>query len=130
MLQNPFVLVSIAAASVGGLALIVWLCLRRITPEERERRRRLWVNRRLRTWEGFVTDANEETIQYTYDVQGAEYFASQDIRTLRALLPRDPAWIIGPVSVKYEPSNPANSIVICEGWSGLKYSNEETAEGN
>jgi hypothetical protein len=32
--------------------------------------------------------------------------------------------------VKYEPSNPANSIVICEGWSSLKYSNEETAEGN
>jgi hypothetical protein len=41
------------------------------------------------------------------------------------LLPRDPGRLIGPASVKYEPANPANSIVLCEGWSGLKLVSEE-----
>jgi hypothetical protein len=28
--------------------------------------------------------------------------------------------MIGPVSVKYDPRNPANSIVISEQWNGLR----------
>jgi hypothetical protein len=27
---------------------------------------------------------------------------------------------LGPVSVKYDPRNPANSIVVSEEWSGLR----------
>jgi len=36
------------------------------------------------------------------------------------LLPADRMSMVGPASVKYDPRNPANSIVLCEQWSGLR----------
>ena len=39
---------------------------------------------------------------------------------LRALLPSDPTAVNGVVVVKYDPRNPANSMVLCEQWSGLR----------
>ena len=39
-------------------------------------------------------------------------------------LPAEPDRLIGVVSLKYSPKNPANSILICEEWSGLR-----TAQG-
>ena len=35
-------------------------------------------------------------------------------------LPEDPDRLIGPVYMKYTPRNPANSIIVCEQWSGLR----------
>jgi hypothetical protein len=40
--------------------------------------------------------------------------------TLEALLPEDQMSMIGPALVKFDPRNPANSIVLCEDWSGLR----------
>jgi hypothetical protein len=48
------------------------------------------------------------------------YSTGQDISELRELLPADPERLIGPVTLKYSPKNPANSIVLCERWSGLR----------
>jgi hypothetical protein len=33
--------------------------------------------------------------------------------------------LIGPASLKYAPRNPANSILICERWSGLRVSGSQ-----
>jgi hypothetical protein len=52
-----------------------------------------------------------------------EYTASQDISKLRDRLPEDPQTWIGPVTIKYLPRNPANSIVVCEDWSGFRQNN-------
>ena len=49
-----------------------------------------------------------------------QYTASQDIGTLRDRLPAEPERLIGVASLKYSPNNPANSILICEDWSGLR----------
>jgi hypothetical protein len=107
-------------AGAGLLALAGWIVYqRRITPQEKERRRRLALNRCQRTVEGLVLDSSPGLIHYQYEVRGVAYFASQDITTLRSLLPADPATLAGPVNVKYDPRNPANSIVLCEEWSGL-----------
>ena len=67
-----------------------------------------------------ITDSSEDAIYYSYNLAGVEYIASQDIRNLRDILPADPAQLIGPVTVKYASRNPANSIVLCEEWSGLR----------
>ena len=87
---------------------------------EAERRRRLAIHAKNRVIEGFVTDADEEYVQFRYDLRGIEYFASQDVAALRQFMPERPENWIGPVGVKFDPANPANSIVVCEEWSGLQ----------
>jgi len=107
-------------AGAGLVALAGWIVYRRrLTPAEKERRRRVALNRWQRTVEGLVLDAGTDLIHYQYELSGVAYFASQDVSALRALLPEDPARLAGPVNVKYDPRNPANSIVLCEEWSGL-----------
>ena len=108
------------AVSAGLLSLAVWIVYRRrMTPVERERRRRVLVNKTQRTTEATVTEATAEMIHFQYELRGVRYFASQDVSVLGAYLPEDITRLIGPVSAKYDPRNPANSIVVCEDWTGL-----------
>jgi hypothetical protein len=53
-------------------------------------------------------------------VRGVQYTASQDVESLRERLPSDPERLIGVANLKYASNNPANSILICEEWSGLR----------
>src|SRR5450432_3624101 len=48
------------------------------------------------------------------------YTASQDISALRDQLPDTPDRLGGMVNMKYAAQNPANSILVCEEWSGLR----------
>ena len=91
------------------------------TPEKREQKRRLSVNRLGRLGDAMITEASETAIYYSYSLRGVQYEASQDITALRERLPVEPDRLIGAVaSLKYAPQNPANSILICEEWSGLR----------
>lgn len=114
-----------AVSSVGlAAAAVVIIYQRRLTPAEKERRRRVALNRGRRTVEGFITEAGPDLIHYQYELSGVTYFASQDVSALHAALPADPSRLVGAVSVKYDLKNPANSIVLCEEWSGLPVSKE------
>jgi hypothetical protein len=109
-----------AAASAALIALAIWIVLKRkLTPEERERRRRAALNEHRRTVEGILTETGQDALYYQYELAGVEYSASQDVAFMAAMLPADLTRFIGPVNVKYDPRNPANSIIICEDWSGL-----------
>ena len=104
---------------LGGL--IVWIVRRvRGNPEARERKRRLGVHKIGRLGDALITEASEDTIYYSYSVRGVQYTASQDIRALRNHVPPDPERLIGHASLKYATNNPANSILLCEEWSGLR----------
>ena len=92
----------------------------RSNPRDRERRRRLAVNQKGRLSEALITDVNDGILHYTYRVGGVSYAASQDVSALRDQLPDDPARLIGQAYLKYAPRNPANSILVCEQWSGLR----------
>lgn len=92
----------------------------RSTPAERERKRRLTLHNEGRLADANVTDINDTVVFYAYTVRGVEYSASQDITSLSARLPEDPSRLLGPAMLKYDPVNPANSIVVCEEWSGLR----------
>jgi hypothetical protein len=116
-------------AVLAGLLLalaIVILLKRRETSEGRERQRRLLINERGRLSDGFVTDVSAGAIFYAYNVAGVEYHTAQDVTHLAEFLPPDSQRLIGPVTLKYSPRNPGNSIVICENWSGLRNSIKET----
>jgi hypothetical protein len=99
-----------------------WIALRVVKgpPEKRERKRRLAVNRAGRLGDAFITEADASTIYYKYSVHGVQYEASQDVSLLREFLPAEPERLIGVANLKYSPKNPANSILLCEEWSGLR----------
>jgi hypothetical protein len=106
--------------ALAGLA--AWILARgiRVSPEKKERLRRLAVNREGRGISAVITDADDTCFYYTYAVRGVAYAVSQDYTTLRNLLPAEPGKLVGEAVVRYSPRNPANSIVLCEDWSGLR----------
>src|SRR5215469_3628887 len=68
------------------------------TPEKREQKRRLDVNRLGRLGDAMITEASETAIYYNYSVHGVQYAASQDISALRERLPVEPDRLIGAVA--------------------------------
>ena len=120
--------IAFGITAVTGVALYVYYN-RKPDPVEVERMRRLFLAER-----GRITDATlietkaleqaatedraPEALQYQYRVAGVGYESSQDVsmlndsvRNLRVDLP---------IQVRYDPHNPANSIVVAESWSGLR----------
>jgi hypothetical protein len=122
-------LVLLSGLACGLVALAVVIVYRmRLSPAERERQRRLRLNAFGRLGDASITDLQGDVIYYTYSVSGVSYHASQDVATLRALLPADEALLFGRRAyIKYLARNPANSILICEQWSGLPRQSEAAA---
>jgi hypothetical protein len=120
-----------AAAAVGGLA---WYFLRKPKPteEEIEHARRVHLASIGRITDGSITEAPyvQEEMQtqaprlliYNYRIGGVSYEAAQDVTALAEMV-RDVRTDL-PVQVRYEPHNPANSIVVAESWSGLRLSSD------
>jgi hypothetical protein len=99
----------------------MWRAVRsRLTPERREQRRRLDINLNGRLGDALLTECHENTLYYTYEVRGVQYAASQDVSSLHGHLPDAPERLGGMVNMKYAAQNPANSILVCEEWSGLR----------
>ena len=107
------------------LGVVLWMRKEKPTPAELERRRRLHVNRVGRITKGSILeihDANEpgeHLLLYNYNVRGVEYQAAQDIGFFRHRLDFSRVAAGQAASVKYDPQNPTNSIVLCEEWSGI-----------
>ncbi len=114
--------VVIGAASLSVIAAGIFVVLRiRRKPKDKEKLRRQEVNANGRLGDATITDISEDAIIYEYSVGGLTYTASQDISQLRELIPADSHRLIGrPASLKYSSQNPANSILLCEEWSGLR----------
>ena len=112
----------IAGAVVAVAAAVAVLLARRlrIGPQEKERRRRLAVNAQGRMSDALITDIENNVLTYTYSVGGVTYTATQDISSLLDRLPPEAGRMVGPAWLKYSVQNPANSIVVCEQWSGLR----------
>lgn len=89
-------------------------------PAELERARRLAIHREGKLGDGEIVEVELALITYSYNVAGMEYTASQDTSDLGSALPTNVMNMIGPVRIKFDPRNPANSIVLCEEWSGLR----------
>ena len=129
--MNRQILLYIAYAGAAVFAAIgigLWSKANQKTPEDRERARRMRINTFGRITDGTVLDAQEmevnskpaQLVIYQYDVGGVSYEASQDITTLRQWVDLHTCRIGLPTSVKYDPQNPGNSVVIAEGWIGLR----------
>jgi hypothetical protein len=126
---NPQYLIIVGAAAAGALLAGVWLRGRRKSPQQRESERRERLNQVGRITDGTVVDVSElnengrgamQLLIYNYDVRGVSYEASQDITHLRQFVDLHSCRIGVPTSVKYDPQNPGNSIIVSERWSGLR----------
>ncbi len=118
-MDSRILLLSVAAAALIALAVLI-VEVRRPNAAEKERRRRLKVNRSGRIIDCLVFDVEGDTLHFSYRLHGVAYTASQDISFARATLPDELGKLVGPGHVKYDPRVPANSIVVCEEWSGLR----------
>jgi len=116
---------------VVGVAFAGYALLRRKpkTAEDLERERRVWLNTVGRITDGTVIDVQEIEAEgnraatmliYQYDVAGVSYEASQDVTYLRQWINLHSCRLGLPTSVKYDSRNPGNSLVISEGWIGLR----------
>src|SRR5689334_1826773 len=78
----------------------------RITPAERERRRRAALAAMGKMGDAVLLEVRDSLLFYSYQVRGVEYTASQDLTALQDYLPAD-LGMDGPAAVKYHPRNPA-----------------------
>lgn len=121
----------VAAVAIAlGLVIFALVLSRRKSAEEKERERRDLISKGGRITDGTVIDISEITsagkgnaffLFYRYQVAGVSYEASQDVTSLNHLQLNLSKYRIGlPASVKYDPQNPVNSIIVAENWSGLR----------
>lgn len=113
--------------SILGLAAVVLMAVgvrvflgSRQTPAQREKRRRLLIHRTGRMGDATIIDVRDCVLYYSYQVRGVAYTTSQDASEFKHMLPSQTSVLVGPAGMKYSAGNPANSIVICEEWSGLR----------
>jgi hypothetical protein len=102
-------LITIVLALLSILGYRAWQ-RSRVSPAERERRRCARLVSIGKMGDGALVEIQESVVFYSYAVRGVEYTASQDL----ALLGRSPVEInpVHSLCVKYDPRNPANSIVV------------------
>src|SRR5580700_2693808 len=108
-------------AATSALGLLGWRMFRRQpSADELERRRRELINGKGKIGDGEIIDVDGAVILYTYSVGGVEYTVGQDASSIQELMPEDRMRMVGSASIRYDPKNPPNSIVLSEQWSGLR----------
>jgi hypothetical protein len=129
VLHHPRITAGIVIGIILLIAGIWWYVVsRRPSAEELERRRREYLALHGRITDGFILDARTlagedsldptpEVLVYSYRLAGVTYNCAQDVSML-------PEQVRGyrldqPISLRYDPRHPGNSILVSETWSGL-----------
>lgn len=129
-------LIAAIAILAALIALSLWLALRkRPTPDEIEQQRRQFLAQSGRLVDGMLLDVYEvqapprnkheeartlTLLLFNYRIGGVDYECSQDITAMSGVLDAAQVRAGFPCTVRYQPGNPQNSIVVAEGWSGLR----------
>jgi hypothetical protein len=117
------------ATLIATAGIMVWLGGSKKTPEQREMLRRQQLSTRGRITDGTVLDVRElespagepmQTILYSYDVAGVHYECAQEVTHLRQFIDPQSCVLGSAASVRYDAQQPLNSIVVAEGWCGLR----------
>jgi hypothetical protein len=134
---------------LAAIVIYFWLQHKPADPNEIERQRRAYLSRVGRIVEGQVLEIispqdpsagkrngqgisffkrNNNTsltaippklLHYTYAISGVTYETAQDITGIEERLPLTQIAAGQIASVKYDPSNPSNSILVADDWTGL-----------
>jgi hypothetical protein len=131
LLNNDSWEMAATIAALGALTgAAIWLIVRRRpTPEEIEAARRRFLVQSGRLVDGMLLDACDmpaddgrtlKMLIFSYRIGGVDYECSQDITAMSAVVNPEQVRPGFPCSVRYQPGNPQNSIVVAEGWTGLR----------
>lgn len=146
LLSDWKTVLALAVAGLTALALIGYAFFKpAVDPEETERRRRLHLNQIGRIAEGQVVELVEQQpepeksrrgvfgsrarplvqrsrhlVSYSYLISGVTYHTAQDITGLESQVRLERLVAGQPASIKYDPSNPVDSILVADDWSGLR----------
>jgi hypothetical protein len=147
LLVDLNVLLAMAGVAVAAIVMIGYAFMRPPeTPEAIERKRRLHLNQIGRITEGQVVELAEHPpapaaqkkklfgssapvvadtrlrhlVSYSYAISGVTYHTAQDITGLEGQIRFDSLVAGQPASVKYDPANPSDSILVADDWSGLR----------
>lgn len=134
---------------LAAVGMIFWLRRKPEDASEIERQRRSYLNRVGRIVEGQVleivdhkpaapssngsgkssslfskrhaaaSNGSQKLLYYTYSISGVTYETAQDVTGLEERLHLTRVATGQIASVKYDPSNPSNSILLADDWSGL-----------
>ena len=147
LLADWKLVLGMAGAAIAALAMIAYAFFRPAEdPEAAERRRRLHLNQIGRIAEGQVVELAEHPpaskpsrkglfgtsahplsdmrprhlVSYSYAISGVTYHTAQDITGLESQIRLERLVAGQPASIKYDPSNPSDSILVADDWSGLR----------
>lgn len=134
-------------ALVAAVAMIAYAFFRpAVNPEDEERKRRLHLNQIGRIAEGQIVELVERApeskearkglfgagarplkdmrprhlVSYSYLISGVTYQTAQDITGLESQIRLERLVAGQPASIKYDASNPSDSILVADDWSGLR----------
>ena len=147
LLADWKLVLAMGGAAVAALIMITYAFFRpAVDPFEAERKRRLHLNQIGRIAEGQVVELIEhppeskearkglfgkssqvhedlrprQLVSYSYAISGVTYHTAQDITGLEGQISFDRLVAGQPASVKYDTSNPSDSIIVADDWSGLR----------
>jgi len=146
LLADWKMLLALGGGSALAIVLIVYAFVHpKVDPEEAERKRRLHLNQIGRIAEGQVVDLSEQPstleesrglvgsrakkagnqrprymVSYSYSISGVTYHTAQDITGLESQVQFNRLMAGQQASVKYDPSNPSDSILVADDWYGLR----------
>jgi hypothetical protein len=147
LLADWKLILTMGCAAIAALAMIAYAFFRpAVDPYEAERKRRLHLNQIGRIAEGQVVELIEHPpeskqarksffsksahplgdlgprhlVSYSYAISGVTYHTAQDITGLEGQIRFDRLVAGQPASVKYDTSNPSDSIIVADDWSGLR----------
>ena len=138
---------ALAAGAIAVISMIVYALYRpAVDQNEAERKRRLHLNQIGRIAEGQVVELMENPpepaaekkkmfgsrarpladlrprhlVSYSYLISGVTYHTAQDITGLESQVRLERLVAGQPASIKYDPANPTDSILVADDWSGIR----------
>lgn len=144
--RSKWRLIALTGAGLAAGAAVFRWATRPQDPDDLERRRRSHVNRVGRIVDGQIvgiielaatpseeksnsarkasrrdaSDGQRNLVGYSYSISGVSYETAQDVTGLEERAALHSLAAGQPASVKYDPANPSNSILVADDWSGLQ----------